>query len=375
MLTFATAIFMASCQPAETPMTGSSPLDSVPKSRLEKLATGANVCRWFRYPDPDTEEHAKNYLSDSEIKMIRQVGLKHVRLCIAPKYIMDGATGAVNETYAAHIDNAIKRFQKAGLMVVLDIHNEDRQSESDPVWQDNFVKFWSAYAARMNKFSPEMTVLEIVNEPVLQGKESSWYPWSEKLAAAIRKSAPNHTIITSGAWWGGVWGLLQYKPLSDKNVVYSFHTYDPFPFSHQAATWSGPDVVHLKNVPYPSSPEAVAPLLPALKDHPGAYKMLENYGKENWNKRKMTSNFKQAVDWGKKYNVPLYCGEFGVYPVASKPEHRANWFRDFGQVLQENNIGWCVWGWDEGFGLNRRYENGQPKLDAVVAEALGLKLK
>jgi endoglucanase len=374
MLPLATlASLIVSCAPS-VPTSEPQPLNSVPKSRLDKLATGANVCRWFRYPEPDDENHAKNYLSDSEIKMIRSTGLKHVRLAIAPKYILDSATGAIREDFATHIDNAIRRFHKAGLMVVVDIHNEDRPTEADPAWQDRFVKFWGEYAARLRKFDPEMTVLEFMNEPVLQGKESTWYPLSERIAAAIRKSAPNHTIITSGAWWGGVWGLLQYKPLPDKNVVYSFHTYDPFPFSHQAATWAGPDVLVLKNVPYPSSPELVAPLLPALKDHPNAYKMLENYGKENWGKRKMTSNFKQAVDWGKKYNVPLYCGEFGVYPVASKPEHRANWFRDFGQVLAENNIGWSVWGWDEGFGLNRRYEGGQPKLDNVVAEALGLKV-
>ena len=72
--------------------------------------------------------------------------------------------------------------------------------------------------------------------------------------------------------------------------------------------------------------------------------------------------------------MPLYCGEFGVFPAHSKPEHRANWFRDFGEVLAENHIGWAVWGWDEGFGLNRKMVNGKPVVDAVVAQALGLNL-
>jgi endoglucanase len=350
-----------------------SPLLEVPKSRLDKLATGANVCRWFRYPEPDTEEHARNYISESEAKLMVKMGIKHVRLCVAPKYILDSYSGAILEKNAQHVDNAIKLFHKVGLMVVVDIHNEDRTTEADPAWQDRFVSFWGSYAARLKKFDPEWTMLEIVNEPVLQGKETTWYPLSERLSSAIRKSAPQHTIVSSGAWWGSVWGLMQYKPLTDRNVVYSFHTYDPFPFSHQGATWAGDDVTHIKNLPYPSSPELVAPLLPGLKDFPGAYKMVENYGKENWGKRKMVANFQQAVDWGKKHNVPLYCGEFGVYPVASKPEHRANWFRDFGQVLTENRIGWSVWGWDEGFGLNRQMVNGKPKVDEFVAKALGLR--
>ncbi len=71
--------------------------------------------------------------------------------------------------------------------------------------------------------------------------------------------------------------------------------------------------------------------------------------------------------------MPLYCGEFGVFPP-SKPEHRANWFRDFGQVLAANKIGWAVWGWDEGFGLSRKIQDGKPVVDTVVAQALGLKV-
>ena len=71
--------------------------------------------------------------------------------------------------------------------------------------------------------------------------------------------------------------------------------------------------------------------------------------------------------------MPLYCGEFGVFPAHPKPEHRANWFRDFGAVLVANKIGWAVWGWDEGFGLNRQIVDGKPVVDATVARALGLK--
>jgi hypothetical protein len=87
----------------------------------------------------------------------------------------------------------------------------------------------------------------------------------------------------------------------------------------------------------------------------------------------MEQNFAKAIDWGKKYGVPVYCGEFGVFPPYAKPEHRAAWFRDFGGVLSENKVGWAVWGWDEGFGLARQKKDGKIQYDGVVAEALGLK--
>ena len=302
-----------------------------------------------------------------------QMGLKHVRLCVQPRVVMDRSTGEVLPERGDQLEAAIQRFHRAGLLVVVDIHNEDRASETNPDWQNAFEKFWNALATRLNAFDPDLTVLEIVNEPVFRGREEEWNPLNARLAAAIRKSAPQHTIMTTGADWGGIDGLLRLAPLPDANVVYSFHCYDPFPFTHQGATWSSEEVKPLRRVPYPSSPEAVAPLLPALEDHPGSQRMLEHYGEQRWNKNKLAARFQEATDWGAKHRVPLYCGEFGVFPPHALPEHRANWFGDFGDVLAQQKIGWAVWGWDEGFGLNRRHRDGQIVVDEVVVSALRLK--
>jgi aryl-phospho-beta-D-glucosidase BglC (GH1 family) len=340
---------------------------------MERLATGANVCRWFRFPPAESVEHFSNYIPGSEAELMTRIGLKHVRLCVAPKLIMDAATGAVRDDRAQFLESSIKRFQNAGLLVIVDLHNEDRTAELDPAWQDAFVKFWGTLAGRLAKFDPELTMLEIINEPVFARREEEWNTLNARLAASIRRNAPQHTIVTSGSDWGGIDGLEKLALLPDRNVVYSFHCYDPFTFTHQGATWSGEGVKSLQGVPYPSSPEAVAPLLPALEPHPASKLMVEKYGRERWNKVKLAARFRQGIQWGATHQVPLYCGEFGVFPPHANPEHRANWFRDFGEVLATNKIGWAVWGWDEGFGLNRRQVEGKPVVDAVVAQALGLR--
>ena len=345
---------------------------AVARRRLDRLAKGANVCQWFRFVRQEGPGHFENYITEAEAKMMRQMGLTHVRLCLQPKVIMDQTTGAVREENAKFVDAALERFHRAGLLVLVDLHNEDRPSELNPAWQDAFVRFWGDFAGRLKHFDPELTMLEIINEPVFDKREDEWNSFNARLAAAIRQRAPEHTIMTSGPNWGGIDGLRKLKLLEDANIVYSFHCYDPFPFTHQGATWAGPDVKPLRGVPYPSSPEAVAPLLADLAASPGSRRMVENYGKESWNKAKLAARFKQGIEWGARNQVPLYCGEFGVFPPHAKPEHRANWFRDFGQVLAENQIGWAVWGWDEGFGLGRKYVNGKPEVDKVVAAALGL---
>jgi endoglucanase len=345
----------------------------VPARRLERLAAGANVCRWFRYVRRETPEHFSNYIPEAEAAVMARLGLTHVRLCIHPNVLMDQTTGAVLEERAGYLEAALRRFHRAGLLMVVDIHNEDRTAELNPDWQNAFVKFWTTLAARLRGFDPDLTVFEIVNEPVFARREAEWNTFNARLAAAIRQSAPQHTIMTSGPNWGGIDGLKKLELLPDKNIVYSFHCYDPFPFTHQGATWSSDEVKPLRQVPYPSSPEAVAPLLAALDDKPGARRLLERYGNERWNKDKLAARFQEGIEWGAQHSVPLYCGEFGVFPPHARPEHRATWFRDFGQVLAEHRIGWAVWGWDESFGLNRRYVEDQPQVDQVVAQALRLK--
>ena len=351
-----------------------APPTEVPAARLARLATGANVCRWFRSPQRDSPTHFDDYISESEAALIARMGIKHVRLCIAPQVLMEATTGAVRAERAPQLDAAIQRFHRAGLLVVVDIHNEDRPAELNPEWQAAFVKFWTALAARLNTFDPNLTILEIINEPVFDRREAEWNALHARLAAAIRRSAPQHTIMTSGPNWGGIDGLKKLQPLPDKNVIYSFHCYDPFAFTHQGATWSSDDVKPLRGVPYPSNPEAVAPVLEMLADQPRARSLIQQYGRERWNKEKLAARFQEGRAWGKRNGVPLYCGEFGVFPPYAKPEHRANWFRDFGAVLANNGVGWAVWGWDEGFGLNRRRVDGNVVVDPVVAQALGLKM-
>ena len=371
-----TAVGLALTQtipPLLSPASAASPLSAVPARRLNHLATGANVCRWFRFPKDQSDAHFSGYISDAEAAMMARIGLKHVRLCVAPEIIMDPVTGALREDRARFVEAALRRFHRVGLLVIVDIHNENRAAELDPQWQDAFVRFWGTLAGRLASFDPDLTLLETVNEPVFEKREPEWNQLNARLIATMRTHAPEHTLMTSGPNWGGIDGLRKLTLLEDRNIVYSFHCYDPFPFTHQGATWSGEGVKPLRQVPYPSTPEAVAPLLPDLAAHPVSKTLVEKYGRDQWNKDKLAARFKQGIDWGVEHRVPLYCGEFGVYPPYSKPEHRAHWFRDFGAVLAENKIGWAVWGWDEGFGLNRKTINGQPTIDPIVAEALGLK--
>jgi endoglucanase len=364
------AIILTSSQKDGGPKEG----NTVPSVVLKSLSKGANVSRWFRYPIQTTNKYYATYIQEPEARYMKTIGLGHVRLCLAPNIVMNQTNGNLIEARIKDAIRAIKLFNKAGLLVVVDIHNENQTDLQSAVWQDKFVTFWTQLGTRLNKFGTDQVVLEIVNEPVFEGIESQWSALQVRLFNTIRAVAPNHTIMATGPNWGGIDGLLKVTPLNDTNVVYSFHNYDPFTFTHQGATWTNTPVVNLSNVPYPSSPALIAPLLPLYSSTSQEYQWLVWYGNDNWNINKMRTNFQRATNWAATRNVPLYCGEFGVYPPVTQAIHRANWFRDFGSVLAQYNVGWSSWGWDEGFGLNRQMVNGKPVIDRVVARALGLNL-
>src|SRR5438270_10884996 len=108
-----------------------------------------------------------------------------------------------------------------------------------------------------------------------------WLGMQGKLITAIRAGASRHTIIASGHRWSGLPELLFLIPYSDRNIIYNFHFYEPFAFTHQGATWAGPTVAFYKNVPYPSNPESVSKILDPLHDEAARNNLLL-YAEERW---------------------------------------------------------------------------------------------
>ena len=132
------------------------------------------------------------------------IGLKHVRLCVAPRVIMNPGLGRDHRgTRGKQLEAAIERFHRAGLAVVVDIHNEDRRAELDPKWQEAFVRFWGLLAGRLSRFDPELTILEIINEPVFarpRGRvEHAQRPPGCRHPAGAHRGTPSSRPARTGA--------------------------------------------------------------------------------------------------------------------------------------------------------------------------------
>ncbi|RMG76955.1 MAG: hypothetical protein D6711_02750 [Chloroflexi bacterium] len=356
--------------------------DGVSDERFERLSRGINLTGWFWY-GPQDHAGLDARFTDAELMQLVELGFTYVRIPITLEFVLDPTTeDLLNQSNVDYLLRAIQRLNQIGLAVTVDIHStsladSDAANYSgaleDPAFVDVFVEFWGNFAAYLSDTNPEMVFLEPMNEPVFYDDPQQWVPIQEQLIAAIRENAPEHTIVVSGARWSSRETLMALEPFDDRNLVYNFHWYEPFVFTHQGATWSSDFLVNLRDIPYPSSPQIIAPLLNSIPEGE-ARDQVRWYGEGNWNAERIRAEIDQVAAWAAEHNLRLICNEFGVHRPNAPIADRAQWTEDVRTAFEANNIGWAMWDYDNNFGLVTRDANNRPLLNSLLARALGLNL-
>ncbi|HEY6978045.1 MAG TPA: cellulase family glycosylhydrolase [Chitinophagaceae bacterium] len=242
-----------------------------PASSFDPLAKGINLSNWFNdYSDP---LQYSNRFSAATLQLIKTKGFTYVRIPVGPVILFDPSQPAqLNPVNLPYVDNAISRCINAGLAVTINLHPLINETDSllanNPGFVNSIAAYWKSVALSFKKYPPDKLFFEVYNEPhasaagITSQNYSWWQPVQEKLITAIREVTSTHYIIAGGEGWNSIDGLLQLHPYNDSNIIYDFHFYDPFLFTHQGASWSGwQPTIEGRNIPYPSSPDAVAPLM------------------------------------------------------------------------------------------------------------------
>src|SRR6266496_902208 len=352
---------------------GTSVQAELAKSRLARLRRGINLSHWFAQAGDYSKAHLESHTTAEDIALIKSIGFDHVRLTIEPAPLFNWEDPSrLKAEYLKYLDSALDLILAQGLAVIVDIHPSDefklRLNSSDRQ-VEAFGKFWRALAQHLSTRDPERLFFEVINEPMVEDGYR-WFGMQGKLISIIRAAAPQHTIIASGHRWSGLAELLFMQPYADRNIIYNFHFYEPFAFTHQGATWAGPNLPFFKNIPYPSSPEAVIKMLDAIQDDPARYNLLR-YGEDRWNAERIDHEISIAAAWAAKYHVLLTCNEFGAFRRFVDPADRARWIGDMRAALEKHGIGWTMWDYAGGFAVVNK-ANGHATPDADIVRALGL---
>jgi endoglucanase len=370
-----TSVFLSiaisnSAPPAHAEQAGTE----VVRARFARLRHGINLSHWFAQSPTGNyaKEHLDTFTTAEDIALIKSMGFDHVRFTVEPAPFQNASDpSSLKSDYLRYFDAALDMILAQHLAVIVDIHpadefklrlKEDRQVE-------NFAKFWRALAQHLSTRDPEMVFLETINEPMVEDPYR-WFGIQAKLVSAIRAGAPANTIIVSGHRWSGLGEMLALEPYADTNIIYNFHYYEPFAFTHQGANWAGPNLQFYRHVPYPSSPEAVAKILDTITDQPAQLNLV-HYGQDRWNAERIDRDISMAAEWGAKHHVPVTCNEFGAFRRFSDPSDRARWIADMRAALEKHGIGWTMWDYSGGFSVVNKAD-GHATPDAETVKALNL---
>ncbi len=148
----------------------------------------------------------------------------------------------------------------------------------------------------------------------------------------MQEVAPKLTIVMSGGCWGGADGLSDIDPATfhDDNIIWSFHTYDPFVFSHQGANWTDGPEAYYPPLHFPPNPAEKATAIKVVKARISASNLAIDrkdnmlmQAKDNPADYFATGralvlheeSFLKVDAWAKKYGIAvdhIILGEFGA---------------------------------------------------------------
>lgn len=308
------------------------------------LRAGVNVSHWLSQSNKRGDERAK-YIVEADFDTIAACGFDHVRIPFDEEQLWD-EKGSKNTEAFELLHNAISWALKNKLRVIADLHiirshhfiAEERPLFTDPEEQDKLVDMWNQLSDELNQYPVNALAYEILNEAVAENPED-WNKLIAKVVKSIREKEPERTIVIGSNKWQQVQTFPDLKvPANDKNIILSFHFYNPMALTHHTANWTS---IAEYNGPV-NYPGLIVDTSYYSELSEGAVNDMREFANGYYDKNVMAEMMKPALKVAKENNLPLYCGEFGVYPAIPE-EISLRYYKDLCDIFNENNIAYAHW--------------------------------
>ena len=311
-----------------------------------QIHRGTNLSHWLSQNNEDRGEARKQHIQEDDFARLDSLGFDFVRIPIDEAW--DLLTFALDQCGKHH------------LRAIVDLHiirshyfNAVNEGGSDANTlftsekaQQDLINMWYQLSDVLKGYSVDSVAYEFMNEPVAEDHEQ-WNQLIAKVHKALREREPQRTLVIGSNMWQSYETIKYLKvPENDKNIILSFHYYNPMILTHYGAWWT-PLGKYKGKVNYPG-------VLVSKEDFEAApdsiKKDLEPFTTQEWNIDKIRADFKDAIEAANKYGLQLFCGEWGVYEPVDR-ELAYKWTKDMLTVFNENNIAWTTWCYDADFGF------------------------
>ncbi|MBZ9845273.1 glycoside hydrolase family 5 protein [Mesorhizobium sp. CA5] len=378
------------------------------------MKRGLNLDQWVTWPVEDTwgERQAilpypewRKFLKEDDLKALKGAGLDFLRMPVDPSPFLSDRTTALRDDLYASVLASARMINRAGLKVIVDLHlipaGGNRKIGMSEVMHDAAV--FDAYAELVRKMArtlakedPKLVALELMNEPLADCEANGTNLWPDRqkqLFAAARASATRLTLVLSGGCYSNAESLARIDPktIADDNIIWTFHSYDPFLLTHQGASWAGDFIPYVTGLPYPLTAVPKAQLdmaLDAIRDRiraeapwarrSGLLSYLDEQVATTDSPEKllgvMDAPFATVDAWAKANGVKpqdITLGEFGmirkeygngfVMPAA----YRAAYVRDMIVRAEAHGFSWSLWSYGGAFGIVDAFDGEKAEPDVM----------
>ena len=315
------------------------------------ISRGVNISHWLSQSTTRGQRRL-DYFTEKDVAYIAGLGYDHIRLPVDEEQLWDEAGSKEAEAFVL-LNSAINWCKDHSLKVVVDLHilrshhfnAKDKPLWTDPKAQDKFFQLWRELSAELRKYPVDLVAYELMNEPVADDPED-WNKLVEKAIAEIRKTEPDRKIVIGSNKWQSVNTMDQLRlPQGDRNIILSFHFYTPMLITHHKASWT--DVgKYTGPVNYPG--QIVDPN--QLEKLPADIARIVKANNGVYDRETLAKLIQKAVATAAKYDLPLYCGEWGCLSTTPR-QARLKWYEDMRSILEANHIAWANWDYRGGFGI------------------------
>jgi endoglucanase len=382
------------------------------------MKRGVNLEIWATWPDEDrwSDESVllpypewRKTIQEQDLVALKKAGFDFVRIPVDPAPFLSGETSAYRDKLYESVLESVRLVNRAGLKAVVDLHLFPTERSvsmtnvmADPALFERYLGVVRTMGRTLSEEAPDKVAFELMNEPVTDCGVTLFPKWPQmlhQLFAAARASAPKLTLVLSGACWGSPESLAKLDPrdIPDDNIIWTFHSYDPFLLTHQGAKWAGDFIRYVTGIPYPpycvpegeqqkildqirqrikeqAPPERRAGMLAYLDEQYAEIDTPEKLSKI------IEAPFKTVHAWAEKYSIPkqdIFLGEFGMIrqeygnPYRMPVKWRAAYLHDITRLSERYGYAWSVWTFNGAtFGITT--DDTGYTLDPVLLKAMGV---
>jgi endoglucanase len=330
---------------------------------------GTNISHWLSQSEARGEAR-RNYFTEKDVKYLAGLGFDHIRIPVDEMqlWLEDGQQD--QEAFSL-LHQSLGWCKKYNLKAIVDLHilrshhfvNKVKPLWTEPAAQERFFQCWRDLSQQLRKYPVSEVAYELLNEPVADDPED-WNKLVEKVIPIIRAAEPTRVIVVGSNLWQNpdTFDKLRF-PTNDKNLMLSFHMYEPLLLTHHTASW-----VKSKDYKGPVNYPGVIVKEEDMKDLPDSLRKIILEDKNYYTKQTIEEHFAKPIAIAKKYNLPLNCGEWGCLTTVPDAA-RFQWFRDVKSVLEDNNISWTTWEYKSDFGIiNKKGQEEKELIQILVGK-------